>query len=228
VTEPDERDDELLYPEVDRLRWLEAKFVLSGLAPDVWQAIDIMRQRDEDGYGDEHVVVVERWIMSYIFEVAAIINSEMREDALAGKKTEILASRLINALGLTASRFKQAALVERDEEIYWEVLNVVDPRTRSTGTEKDKLDNAYDIVAERWGVKRTTISNLCNRTLRRWRSMAEYLGRFGSRHYKKVDGFFQTMQSHVRMTTDKRNEFRKWLLPRLREPGKLDPEDELS
>ena len=162
MTEPAERNDELLYPEVDRLWWLEAKFVFSRLAPEVWQAIDIMRQRDEDGYFDEceHVVAVPRWIMSYIFEMAAIINNELRKDVLAGKKTEILASQLINALGLTASRFKQAARVERDEEIYWEVLNVVDPRTRSTGTKKDKLDHAYDIVAERRRVKRTTISNL--------------------------------------------------------------------
>ena len=116
--------------------------------------------------------------------------------------------------------------MERDEGIYWEVLDVVDPNTPFA--EKDKLNNAYDIVAERRGVNRTTISNLCNRTLRRWRSMAEYLGRFGLAHYEIVDGFFQTMQSHTRMTTNKRNKFRKWLLPRLREPGKLGPDDEVS
>lgn len=220
----DDRDDDMLRPEVDSIWWLEAKFVHSGLAPYVWEAIDIMRQRDEDPrhYGCEHTVVVPRWIMSYLFEVAAIINKEMRDNAIAGNEAEGVAKRLIDALGLTASRLKQAALIARDEEVYWEVLNVVDPNTPLTGIEKDKLNNAYDIVAERRGVNRTTISNLCNRSLRRWRTIAEYLGRFGWIHYEKVEGFFQTMQSHVRMTTDKRNQFRKWLLPRLREPGSSD------
>ena len=58
----DKRDDEKFDGEIDPLYWIEAQFCLHPLPAHVWQAIDIMRRRDEDPrtYGCEYTVVVPR------------------------------------------------------------------------------------------------------------------------------------------------------------------------
>lgn len=208
----DKHDVEKFDGEIDPLYWLEAQFGLHRLPAHAWQAINLMRLRGNDC---EHTFVVPTWIMSYIFEAAAIID-EMQKGALAGKKITGTATRVGSALGFDTrpgglNGFERAALIERDEAMYWDVVEIVHPKVKARGdmertAQADKLDNAYNIVAAHWRVSRSTVVKACLRVLKRARETAVFLG---GREEKMNEIFPQAMSEHVRMSAEMRNEARK-------------------
>ena len=108
--------------------------------------------------------------------------------------TQPLASAARSTLALDEGKLTVSSetLIERDEAMYWYVIDIVHPIVKAEADTKrivqaNKLDNAYDIVAADWGVSRSTVVKACGRVLERARETAVFLGR----PPKKMNEYFR-------------------------------------
>jgi hypothetical protein len=153
-------------------RWiseLEEHFARDGNPVHACQAIDL---------ANSYEIPMPEWLMTYL---AAAMTEIMRilDAARAGEPILKEAELVGRAFGFgkgpgETGWFQQAALLEDEEQIFWDVVKATNPVIKTSGEKQyfvadEKLDMAYDIVAAEWGVDRSTVARAAARFLRRGR-----------------------------------------------------------
>jgi hypothetical protein len=175
----DNRDDDEHAVSLDTL---EALFRLDGNPLHVLEALGIVLDTPKPPLPpslNAHLLEGVRQILAKrdeavadIFDGGADFEKVTDQAGVVGK-----ALGFANKRGVP-SHFDAASLDTRNEHIFNDVMNVMDPVIRIDGegaqflSSPEKLDQAYDIVAEQWGLQRSTVVNACRSFLRRWRAVS--------------------------------------------------------
>lgn len=176
-------DDDLDDEHAVSLGTLEALFRFDGNPLHVWEAINIALGRVKQplpGWVNAYLLDGARQILGIRDEAVADILDEGGADF---EKVTDQAGRVGTALGFpnrrgVPSHFDAASLDTRNEHIVNDVMRVLRPEIGMDGdgarfSSPEKLDHAYDLVAQQWGLQRSTVVNACRNFLRRWRAASD-------------------------------------------------------
>lgn len=170
------------------MRELENHFTQDGNPVHVLKALALARDWE---------MPLPVWVVNYLFE-AAQESMRILDAAKAGDEILKEAELFGRTFGFRkgpgeGSWFQQAALVDRDEAMFCDVIRETDPKLETLGQKyrfvpAQKLHMAYDIVAANWGVDRSTVVRAAMRHLRRSQVKLE----------EDDEECIQTMQEFVR------------------------------
>jgi hypothetical protein len=155
--------DQVSVSHRDWLSPVDAQGKIGPLHEQYWHDGNVLRAWKAIALAKRGGVARPEWALAYIDRVAQGIYALLEESRRSKAPSKDLSSRILQTLGFNKGRGHRSAFAdwiarERDAQMVEHLMWLVAPWFTPQDPAFEKLDHAYDLVAEHYGVDRSTVA----------------------------------------------------------------------